>query len=127
MKAATYTAPEHGWTCFHCGETFASHGIHVQNARDHFGYTIDAEPACKIARKDRPLVHHIRELEAQLQSYQHEDTDKDRAYYALVAKHAVELRDAEQRGFDRGVADMRSHGYRLNEERERPDLYPASE
>lgn len=28
-----YTAPEHGWTCFHCGETFKTPGA----ARLHFG------------------------------------------------------------------------------------------
>lgn len=123
---STYPAPEHGWTCFYCGETFAPHGVHIQNARDHFGHTMDAEPACRIARKDRGLVQHIRELEAQIARYRSEDSDADRAYHALVAKHAAELRDAEQRGFDRGMADMREHGYRLNEERDRPDLYPTA-
>lgn len=29
----TYTPPEHGWTCFHCGETFKTPGA----ARLHFG------------------------------------------------------------------------------------------
>lgn len=31
--ALTYTAPEHGWTCFHCGETFKT----PDAARLHFG------------------------------------------------------------------------------------------
>ena len=31
--ALTYTAPPHGWTCFHCGETFRTPGA----ARLHFG------------------------------------------------------------------------------------------
>lgn len=29
----TYPAPAHGWTCFHCGETFTS----IAKARDHTG------------------------------------------------------------------------------------------
>lgn len=29
----TYPQPKHGWTCFHCGETFKKYGT----ARDHFG------------------------------------------------------------------------------------------
>lgn len=31
--ALTYTPPEHGWTCFHCGETFKT----ITGARLHFG------------------------------------------------------------------------------------------
>lgn len=45
--------------------------------------------------------------------------------YAMQARHAVELREAEEKGFARGVADMRKHGWLLNEERERSDLYSA--
>jgi hypothetical protein len=42
----TYPAPKHGWTCFHCGETFKKPGA----ARDHFGPTPDWSPLC-IERK----------------------------------------------------------------------------
>lgn len=31
----TYPMPKHGWTCFHCGETFKTPG----KAREHFGRT----------------------------------------------------------------------------------------
>lgn len=34
----TYPAPRHGWTCFHCGETFKTE----EGARIHFGET----PSC---------------------------------------------------------------------------------
>lgn len=38
----TYNAPRHGWTCFHCGETF-----HTEvGARLHFGETPQAMPEC---------------------------------------------------------------------------------
>jgi len=36
--------PEHGWTCFHCGETFTT----VGSARDHFGGMPDKQPGCMI-------------------------------------------------------------------------------
>ena len=42
----TYPAPAHGWTCFHCGETFHSPG----GARDHFGFDPAATPACLLTR-----------------------------------------------------------------------------
>lgn len=40
----TYTKPEHGWTCFHCGETFTKVGV----ARDHFGAMPDVIPGCML-------------------------------------------------------------------------------
>jgi hypothetical protein len=40
--AATYPAPAHGWTCFHCGETFRTPG----GARLHFGERPGPAPAC---------------------------------------------------------------------------------
>jgi hypothetical protein len=40
----TYKMPAHGWTCFHCGETFTTPG----SARDHFGETPGAQPGCAL-------------------------------------------------------------------------------
>lgn len=37
-----YPAPAHGWTCFHCGETFRT----AKGARLHFGETPAAVPVC---------------------------------------------------------------------------------
>ena len=37
----TYPMPEHGWTCFHCGDTFMTPGA----ARDHFDQT-----PCKVQK-----------------------------------------------------------------------------
>ena len=37
--------PPHGWTCFHCGETFKT----VGGARLHFGKTPDEPAACTVA------------------------------------------------------------------------------
>jgi hypothetical protein len=59
----TYPTPAHGWTCFHCGETY----LHHYSARQHFGATPDKVPAClmKIEPGDRPLLRKIRALEAE--------------------------------------------------------------
>ena len=42
----TYPIPAHGWTCFHCGETFLQAGA----ARDHFGATPQNTAGCLIDR-----------------------------------------------------------------------------
>jgi len=45
--------PEHGWTCFHCGETFMKPGL----ARRHFGVHPDILPACERTRLLNFLAH----------------------------------------------------------------------
>lgn len=56
----TYPAPAHGWTCFHCGETFTQ----MQRARDHFGRTPDAMPGCVIkAGEELGLLMELRRTE----------------------------------------------------------------
>lgn len=42
--ADTYTQPKHGWTCFHCGETFTT----VGSASDHFGASPEEQPGCLV-------------------------------------------------------------------------------
>ena len=59
----TYPAPEHGWTCFHCGETFTTY----HRARDHFGRTPECEPGCVLARvavgEERGMLMRLRRVE----------------------------------------------------------------
>ena len=63
----TYEMPMHGWTCFHCGETFKTPG----GARDHFGSEPLAEPGCKIkAGEERGLLMALRRAEAELDEVQ---------------------------------------------------------
>lgn len=45
----TYPTPEHGWTCFHCGETFAGDAAGHRAAQLHFGASIHHEPKCQIS------------------------------------------------------------------------------
>lgn len=81
MSADTYLSPEHGWTCFHCGETF-----HVAaQARMHFGADPDAEPACtmragavpRFPRTEWPLMYRLRELEAEVAKLRSENEQLD--------------------------------------------------
>lgn len=111
----TYQAPEHGWTCFHCGEKFKTIGA----ARDHFGADPLADPGCMIRVKygnERGLLIELRKAQDELARYRAEDGDKDREMYAMQARHVEELRRAEEEGFARGVADMRKHGWQIKEE-----------
>lgn len=59
-SADTYPQPAHGWTCFHCGQTFHTPG----RARDHFGADPLKLPACRIKYGDEMrLVIALREAE----------------------------------------------------------------
>lgn len=56
----TYKVPVDGWVCFHCGERFTKIG----SARDHFGHTPQAKPACVIKLcADLCLVMELRKAE----------------------------------------------------------------
>jgi len=56
----TYQMPEHGWTCFHCGETFYKEGA----AREHFGDTIGGAAGCQInAGGERGLLMALRKCQ----------------------------------------------------------------
>ena len=60
-EASTFPIPEHGFTCFHCGETFTTRG----SARDHFGFDPSSEPGCRIKLgAERGLIMALRKAEA---------------------------------------------------------------
>lgn len=64
--ADTYLAPRRGWTCFHCGDHFASDDAGIAAAREHFGPTPDWSPEC-LERRGTPteqLVQRTRTAEA---------------------------------------------------------------
>lgn len=65
--ADTYPKPVHGWTCFHCGETFTTYG----GARDHFGADQLKDPACRIkVGEERGLVMALRRAEGHIDRLQ---------------------------------------------------------
>ncbi|WP_425953312.1 hypothetical protein [Ralstonia pseudosolanacearum] len=105
----TYQMPAHGWTCFHCGETFKT----VGSARDHFGATPTAEPGCMVRVSlgaERGLLMALREAENRLARYMAEDTDLHRSMYQMQCRHADQLRVAEEAGYERGLRDALSAG-----------------
>lgn len=104
--AEYFNWPVHGITCFHCGEHFDR----VKDARLHFGATPDEQPGCllKLNDQDKGLLALVRFQYAELDRYRQEDQPIMREIYALGAKHARELIAAEQRGYDKGLADGRA-------------------
>jgi hypothetical protein len=95
----TYPAPKHGWTCFHCGETF----LGQQAARLHFGASIEDEPKCQIS------AHRLRAMEAELNRYRDEDTDLHREIARMQSDHAIALRREEEKGYARGLEDAKKY------------------
>jgi hypothetical protein len=89
------------WRCFHCDDVFTKH----TEASAHFGYTLDATPACKIAPDMRGLIKFMRWQEGELQRFRREDSDAARQFYALGAEHAAKLRAEEEKGYARGLRD----------------------
>lgn len=108
-EGGSSTQPEHGWTCFHCGETFNTPG----GARDHFGFEPSADPACRIkVGAERGLVMALRRAEQQLSdawdAIHQENTEAARAYHAQQTRHSSQLMTVEEAGYERGLADGRA-------------------
>jgi hypothetical protein len=58
QPVAPFPPPKHGWTCFHCGETFRT----VADGEAHFGPVPSASPAC-VLKAERGLVRALRDVE----------------------------------------------------------------
>lgn len=91
----TYPSPAHGWTCFHCGETF----MHQNAARLHFGASIYDDPKCQIS------AHRLRAMETELRRYREEDTELHRQIARMESDHQQARRSAEETGYARGLRD----------------------
>lgn len=97
-----------GWRCFHCGEVFTD----VAAARLHFGVDQDYEPGCvaRVPDEERELLRKIQEQEAELDGYRQEDSAKDRQMAAMRSDHATALLREEEKGYERGIRDVRAEG-----------------
>lgn len=105
MNTDTYQKPAHGWTCFHCGETFTTEG----SARDHFGATPTAQPGCVLKVSlggERGLLMALRLAERELAGWQNEGTDIHAAMHRQQTRHASALQSAEEAGYARGLKDQ---------------------
>lgn len=111
----TYEQPAHGWTCFHCGETFFAWGT----AQEHFGATPRREPGCLIdqvaveggssVERGRGLLIALRKAEAE------RDEAIQRAAKTEMYEEMFEsLRDQLQRLF--GTSDPWAINDRLDNE-----------
>lgn len=104
MSDDTYLMPEHGWTCFHCGETFTTEG----SARLHFGAKPDAVPGCMERIRyghERGLLIALRNAEERISRYMDGDTDLHSTLYGMQQRHPLQLILAEEAGYERGLRD----------------------
>lgn len=97
------------WRCFFCDEVFTS----WKHAAEHFGCDDACEadmPACKLTAHEGHLVTYIRKLEKEVRRYMSEDSDVMRSIQAQEADHRTALVRAEERGYAKGVVDMKAQG-----------------
>lgn len=100
----TYQMPEHGWTCFFCGETFTKVGA----AENHFGGSLGAFSACQIkAGAERGILMALRKAENELARYRADDIDIAKQMATMQSRHADALRVAEELGYERGLRDAK--------------------
>lgn len=102
-----YFKPKHGWTCFHCGETFTTPG----SARDHFGADPLKDPGCRIkAGEERGLLMALRKAEAELDKLLAErcaeESEAERDHYRLLAAGVESARSAEEAGYAKALRDI---------------------
>lgn len=104
----TYQMPPHGWTCFHCGETFRT----PNTARDHFGLSPSSDPGCRIkVGAERGLLMALRKAEQEIDRRRDDDGPAVAAIMDELrrqqSRHADALRSAEEAGYERGLRDAR--------------------
>lgn len=97
------------WRCFFCDIVLRSEA----SAREHFGATQLSEPSCQLKGHEHGLVGIIRKQEVELARYRAEDSDLIRVLESLKSEHAEALRREEEKGYARGVEDMKAHGIRV--------------
>lgn len=87
------------WRCFHCDEVCTT----AEEAEHHFGRMDGCTPICRVAAET------YRKMEREVQLYRSECDADTVLFYSLGGKHATALREAEQIGYDRGLADAQAH------------------
>ena len=97
------------WRCFHCDEVFSDEYA----AREHFGEYENQTPACQIKGSEKGLLGALRESENDAADAWHavlaESTDAAKAYFSQNHRHQRQLREVEQIGYERGLADAKAH------------------
>lgn len=97
------------WRCFFCDEVFTRR----EDAAEHFG-SFDAhdadEPACKLMRHQKEFMKYVRGLEEEIRLYQDENQPLQKAIQLVEYEMATKEREAEERGYNKGVQDMTKQG-----------------
>ena len=111
MSDDTYPMPAHGWTCFHCGETFKTPGA----AQIHFGFDPSSDPGCRIkVGAERGLLMALRKAEEELATAGADAvvTVRDMAIRMaeMQGRHSDALRSAEEHGYERGWPTAKPRG-----------------
>lgn len=102
------------WRCFFCDEVFTD----KDKAAQHFG-AFEAceadEPACKLMPYQEKVLKYVRELESEvrrLMAAQHDETHPLlQTLYETQSEIDIRERKAEEKGYSKGVADMKAQGY----------------
>jgi len=98
------------WRCFHCDEVFDN----VSCAAEHFGLNENSNPGCieKVIGGENGLLRRVRSLEGELAQSLFDASNETGAVenyvHGLRADHASELLREEERGYAKGVSDMRA-------------------
>lgn len=87
------------WRCFHCDEVFATR----EEAAMHFGTSEAQEPLCTVT------AERYREVERQLEEFRRESDATARTFFENGTKAQRMATDAEQKGYDRGIADAKAY------------------
>lgn len=87
------------WRCFHCDALFMTE----DEARHHFGPSTAEEPICQIT------AERYRQVERELWEFRNESDATTRTFFENGAKAQQMATDAEQKGYDRGIADAKAH------------------
>lgn len=97
--------PNISWRCFHCGDNFTD----ANHAAAHFGIDQLATPGCVAVLRhgEQHLLEKIIRQERELALLRAEDTELVRWQWFKDSQSATHITAAEQKGYDKGVAQMR--------------------
>lgn len=97
------------WRCFFCDEIFRS----KEKAALHFGVSLcEADvPACKLFESQELVLKYIRECENEIRQYQDDNKPLQRAIWVIQEEKAQAIKEAEEKGYAKGVSDMHKQGY----------------
>lgn len=97
------------WRCFYCDEVFTSQELAQEHFGDYSGCECDT-PACKLTAEEGPLISYIRRLRHELSLYYMEEDLVTRSIEIMKSDHRQALIRAEEKGYNKGVQDMKEQG-----------------